>query len=83
MAVLITHCPVRAYAIGTRAAMSDLPGGPDNDEITKVVGQNDPSNSGIEAALDVEVSRLRRKAKGHGRRTSSAFESYVDSLGLP
>ena len=35
VAVLITHCPVRAYAIGTRAALSDLPGGPQNDEITK------------------------------------------------
>jgi N-acyl-D-amino-acid deacylase len=35
VAVLITHCPVRAYAIGTRAALSDLPGGPENDEITK------------------------------------------------
>ena len=34
VAVLITHCPVRSYAIGTRAAVSDLPGGPENDEIT-------------------------------------------------
>ena len=35
VAVLIGHAPVRAYVLGERANLSDLPGGPQNDEITK------------------------------------------------
>ena len=85
VAVLITHCPVRAYAIGTRAAMSDLPGGPDNDEITKEdidVMEKIVEDAVAAGAMGFSTSRIILHRDSSGNLTPGSLAQEAEMLAL-
>lgn len=85
VAVLITHCPVRAYAIGSRAALSDLPGGPENDEITpaEIEHMAEIVREAVAAgACGFSTSRIILHRDGSGNLTPGSLAQEAEMLAL-